>query len=345
MYRSEFVLFLWASISFFALMGCNPAQGNQTGGTNLTQERPQVTPIARTKGISSGGNVFFSNVAAVNSGGYLATIVGEGRVFRLKRSDSEWHALESIPQNDWPLNSISMLDGRKGFVIGNGGTMLRTADGGDSWTQVARFTDLNLTNLKFADSSIGYLTAELGVVGESDTMSYRLEVFRTNDGGDTWKSIYSHRDFDGPVFELAVESARSMFLMIAGRKLISTPDGGNSWAEGVSSEFVADVAMMRGGLGWSVNNRGDLLRTTDYGRNWERVEVAGDLSECKWKAVDVSQDGTGIVISRDGCVAYARDGTNWRPVQSRLGESISSVFSTEQGGLIVGKQNVYQITF
>jgi len=72
------------------------------------------------------------------------------------------------------LNSIQMLDNLHGWIVGNGGVILYTADGGVNWTpKTSGITD-NLRKVVFIDSLHGWIVGENG------------KILRTDDGGVTW---------------------------------------------------------------------------------------------------------------------------------------------------------------
>src|SRR2546426_10283472 len=88
-------------------------------------------------------------------------------------SGSQWHWQNPLPQGN-NLRGASFVDANTGTVVGEYGTIVRTTDGGNSWTIQASGTTENLWAVSFKDSNKG--TA----VGEGGT------ILGTTDGGANW---------------------------------------------------------------------------------------------------------------------------------------------------------------
>lgn len=72
------------------------------------------------------------------------------------------------------LNKIQMLDANNGWIIGEGGTILRTTNGGLSWVPQASGTTANLRGLHFVDLHRGWVVGAGGL------------ILATSEGGSTW---------------------------------------------------------------------------------------------------------------------------------------------------------------
>lgn len=72
------------------------------------------------------------------------------------------------------LEAIFMLDATTGWVVGTGGTILRTTDGGTTWTLQTSGTTVDLNGVHFLDASTGWVVGDHGL------------VLATSDGGATW---------------------------------------------------------------------------------------------------------------------------------------------------------------
>ena len=72
------------------------------------------------------------------------------------------------------LIHIDFVNDRRGWIVGDGGTILNTVDGGLTWTKQSVNTTNTLYHVDFRDEKNGW------VVGERGTL------LRTTDGGQTW---------------------------------------------------------------------------------------------------------------------------------------------------------------
>jgi len=88
-------------------------------------------------------------------------------------AQSGWFWQNPFPQGN-DLFAAAALDPNTVVAVGGFGTILRTTDGGDSWTLQPSGTTENLFGVSFVDANTG--TA----VGDHET------ILRTDDGGDTW---------------------------------------------------------------------------------------------------------------------------------------------------------------
>lgn len=75
------------------------------------------------------------------------------------------------------LNDVYGISGNVVVVVGNGGTILKTIDGGTNWVQKTSGTASNLMKLQFVNANTGY------AVGENGTL------LKSIDGGENWSSI------------------------------------------------------------------------------------------------------------------------------------------------------------
>ena len=88
-------------------------------------------------------------------------------------ASSQWQWQNPLPQGN-NLRGASFVDANTGTVVGENGTIVRTTDGGNSWTIQASGTTQTLWAVSFTDPNHG--TA----VGEAGT------IVGTTDGGDHW---------------------------------------------------------------------------------------------------------------------------------------------------------------
>src|SRR5258707_4835165 len=86
---------------------------------------------------------------------------------------SQWHWQNPLPQGN-NLRGAAFVDANTGTVVGEYGTIVRTMDGGNSWTLQASGTTQTLWAVSFTDANNG--TA----VGEGGTR------VRTTCGGSPW---------------------------------------------------------------------------------------------------------------------------------------------------------------
>src|SRR5215468_5673484 len=128
-------------------------------------------------------------------------------------SSPQWHWQNPLPQGN-NLRGASFVDANTGTVVGEHGTIVRTTDGGNSWTIQASGTTQTLWDVSFIDANNG--TA----VGEGGT------ILGTTDGGDHWITQAS-----GTTLQLrgvSITDATNGTAVGEGGTIVRTTDGGNS---------------------------------------------------------------------------------------------------------------------
>lgn len=331
-------------LSTLTFLTCSNSQNNSLAVTKETLQIPKLTFLSTMK-TSPQDSIF--NVCIVNSEKYLATQTVYGQLFFFDKISKTWKPVEGFGQNDWSLNSIHFFDLKNGLIAGNSGTLLRTADGGETWTTVPRFTRYNFKLMSFSNSQDGYLSGDLTIVDEkSGALSYKLEVFRTEDGGGHWNKVYSNVSETDFLFAIATVSPNVCLLAIAEKRLLRTENGGKTWQQISSVNSVRDVTFSQNKIGWLVNNNGGFFRSDDEGRSWYKpTGLPEELGSCEWWSVDIGKDGFGAAVSENGCVAYTNDGINWQKMATPIKDHLRDVVIQGQRGIILGENSVYEITF
>lgn len=81
------------------------------------------------------------------------------------------------------LRDVTFLNSEDGWAVGDAGTVLRSTDGGETWTQAAVDSTAMLTGVAFADRERGLI---VGWKLSPYTHRASAEVLSTADGGETW---------------------------------------------------------------------------------------------------------------------------------------------------------------
>ena len=70
---------------------------------------------------------------------------------------------------------VQAIDAEHAVVVGYGGKVLLTSDGGFTWTQARTGTNRALYRVRFVDANNGWVSGQEGL------------ILHTTDGGKTWK--------------------------------------------------------------------------------------------------------------------------------------------------------------
>jgi len=177
------------------------------------------------------------------------------------RSASGWVSQESgITER---LTDITFVDAENGWVVGEGGVILHTVNGGASWGVQASNTEADLSSLAFSDPRNGW------AVGEGGT------ILSTSDGGLTWSRIDSGTD--EYLHDVGFTDALHVWAVGEKGTVLYSSDGGLSWVprtiyEDMKQELTA-VAFGDEFNGMIAGKHGTVLSTTDGGATWSKQEI------------------------------------------------------------------------
>lgn len=169
-------------------------------------------------------------------------------------------------------------------------------------------------------------------------------IFKTEDGGSTWRNLGSNMDNADRFHLNAVTQIKGGTLLAAGEAgvLFRSTDLGESW-ESIDSpydgSFFGVSATGEEGTALAFGLRGNLFRTTDDGVSWEELD-----SNTESTLMGASFDGdNGItIVGNSGSVLRSRDGGmtfNETIRENRLG-NVSVIHISEDKLVMVGESGV-----
>ncbi len=219
-------------------------------------------------------------------------------------TEGVWQAQFSTTRQK--LNDVLFENLYNGVAVGDGGTILRTTDGGGTWKQLPLVSGVDLKALYRTQENIYW------AVGDSGTL------LQSMDEGQTWQK-----------HALSVDAALQKILFTsenegwAGGSVIKdqqrvallahTTDSGNNWQISYFDSlqtvnavvFLDETHGLVAGQGAAFN----LLRTTDGGQNWTPAEIAGSAEICNLLFIDAAH---GYLTTADGAFYTSADsGYSW----------------------------------
>jgi photosystem II stability/assembly factor-like uncharacterized protein len=177
---------------------------------------------------------------------------------------------------------VQALTKDRAFVVGYGGKILETTDGGMNWSRRESGTDIGLFNVAFTDEKNGWISGQDGL------------ILHTTDGGQTWEkqesnAVFVEKGERTPLFLFGLHALDSQRAWAVGDRsmLTSTTDGGKTWrARKVAMEtdlsggeslaaadpIFYDVKFVDAQNGWIVGEFGKIMHTQDGGETWHEQE-------------------------------------------------------------------------
>jgi photosystem II stability/assembly factor-like uncharacterized protein len=252
-------------------------------GTRGTLIRSSDRGATWTDESDSGVTANFNGIGA--AGGTRAWMTAEGGyLYRFTYTPPPTKWIKRPSASTAALYAVDFVDTSYGWAVGSGGTILKTVDGGASWTQVGKsvpgLSEKLLSGVDFVDRKTGW------VVGNKYPASSPLAetgIYRTDDGGITWsKQIHPN---DGTfVFRVRMRNKDEGWILgeqwrvdqVASpparpySSILRTTDGGATWVghRDAPPDLVRDVSFPDASTGYAVGYRGSNFKTSDGGTNW-----------------------------------------------------------------------------
>ena len=278
--------------------------------------------------------------------GSRLVVVGErGHILISTDDGASWTQAE-VPTRVL-LTAVHMHDERTGWAVGHDAVILRSDDGGATWTLVHRAPEeeLPLLDVWFRDERTGFAVGAYGY------------FLATDDGGATWTPrTISEDDFHlnalVPVAQWTAGSpgsrqppSRRLYIAAEAGVAYRSDDGGKTWRE-LPSPYAGSWF---GGLALDENEvlltglRGHLFRSKDGGKTW--TEVATGTQATLTGAIRLPS-GSIVITGLEGSVLTSDDGghsVTARKLPSRQG--ISAALPLADGGvLLIGEFGVERLT-
>lgn len=216
-----------------------------------------------------------------------------------------------------------------GFAGNGGGNILRTTDGGSSWS-VTGGCICYITDICFSDDQHGIYGGPAG-------------VFRSSDGGNSWSEV-SNPPFFVPHRLVAFQD--SVFIAIYLRACFKSTNYGQSWiADTVNDNTnysLSALSFIDSHTGFTITGDGQLFRTNDQAASWNLVSATGLPNVIKLAFAD-SLNGF-LVSNQFNIYRTENGGLTWTfdyaapEAVSKLEAISHTVYGTGQDGMLLKRE-------
>ena len=213
---------------------------------------------------------------------------------------SGWRWGNPQPQGN-TLRAVEFAGG-VGYAAGDFGTLLRTADGGQTWTGIATGITADLSRIRAVDANTVLIGA--GCV-----------LRRSDDGGATFRRVpFTNSESDCPagLASFHFPTPQRGYLVLSDGTVQTTSDGGQTFSgataipgtpagAGGGQATPTDVYFLTETLGF-VTAGGVIYRTTDGGNSWEpRFQAGAPLASLVFVDANTGYAvGAGNTLAQDG---------------------------------------------
>jgi len=235
------------------------------------------------------------------------------------------------------LHAVYFLDQNRGWVAGSNGALLRTTDGGGSWSKVAVSKD-DLRDVYFANQEVGWLLAQRDVfkLKANERASYLLN---TTDGGATWHKVFIETtDVNTRFTRMLFTDEQHGWLLGETGVVFATGDGGAHWLSqrSASRHLLLGGAFGNSGRGLIVGAGGTIMQS-NIGSAWNLRSAASD--NARLNAAAMVGNFAWIVGNAGEMFASADGGRTWFRQRSNVGSNLFDVrFIDAREGWAVGAQ-------
>ena len=258
-------------------------------------------------------------------------------------------ALTDVPQAAGPswvraatgvtarLRGLSAISAQVVWASGTGGTVIRTADGGKTWTalEVPGGGALDFRDIDAVDARTAYVLS----IGSGDAS----RIYKTSDAGRTWTLQFQNADPRAFFDAMAFRDARHGFAVsdaVDGRLIvIRTEDGGAHWTpvSGLPQALEGEGAFAASGTNiaiagehvWIATSKSRVVRSADNGMTWSVAPTAVPTSESagifsiafagERRGIAVGGDYKAETVARDNAAISADGGATWTLVKGLRG--------------------------
>jgi photosystem II stability/assembly factor-like uncharacterized protein len=274
---------------------------------------------------TDGGTKWFEEGPAA-SGPFLAlygvAVQGGGKALACGYGGQIWQRDPAIPtRKNWSVHPVpgftaplsdaaALLNTDEAWIVGSTGFVRRTKNSGATWES------LNKQELQFRGKALHFVNRAEGViVGQRAPGERHGLVFRTNDGGCTFDSVYpAPSDGDpgiGVLMSVAFASSTEGMAVGTDRGAVFTRSAGLTWTlknTGLPLGYTFTDVAVRPGVAepeyWAVGNpapqdalhQARIFKTSDNGNSWQEVPPPPIAPGTRWASIAFASTSEGFVV-------------------------------------------------
>ncbi len=240
-----------------------------------------------------------------------------GMVLSYKQDDTDWQ--EHFKSGKGMLQDIYFIDEQTGYAVGNIYTFLTTKDGGKNWEIAGDLPGEYGFRVYF-------ISKDQGVVSIADE-----GLYRTNDGGKTWKNVLEKDDF---FVSIVFRGTEEGWALHSHGEMYHTKDAGKTWQllSTLPEGIWWDAYFVNLQTGFACGRNG-IMKTSDGGLTWREVFNPGIFIN----SIDFIDGQTGWASGDSGLVCKTTDGgETWKITDTLTNTSLYDIsFMNQHRGYLV----------
>ena len=228
------------------------------------------------------------------------------------------------------LTGVAFNGDKLGVAVGHGGSLVRTEDGGDTWTEVPM------------DEAYGESLLGVTALGDGRFAAYGAfgQYFDTLDGGKSWtKRTILSEEFENHISQ--VVPVNGTLWMVTEYGTIARCDSECTAFVEVPSPYTGSffgMVVAQDGALVLFGMRGTIFRSADAGATWQKIETD---TTATFNGGRTLSDGRIILVGNAGLVATSTDnGQSFKIEWSPASRGFSALVEAGGGLVVVGEAGV-----
>ena len=237
-------------------------------------------------------------LSATMAGKRMIAVGQFGHVIYSDDGGQSWVQAKSVP-TQVTLTSVYFVNDKLGFAGGHDSTVIKTEDGGETWTKSYHNIDSQapIMTVYFVDADHGFAMGAFSFVIE------------TKDGGKTWeqRALVTGDNEDSHLNKAFATKDGTILVAAEFGKVFRSTDQGATFTvvnSGYEGSFWGGLSL-KDGSALVYGMRGNVYRSRDDGASWTKVDAGTDKSVSGGWELD---NGTIVLVGLQGYVGYSTDG-------------------------------------
>jgi|GEM_PF-5076262 len=302
------------------------------------------------------------NLTGVSYVGETGYAVGElGSVHRYKINNG-WTSASQTTSMSTTAKGVFFTDSVVGWLVGTGGQVRYTLDGGNMWETPNssifpnNSTLVNFTDVYFTDTNTGWITGDNGT------------ILKTTNGGISWEKaqIFDQTnevnllDFELsditfgkeiPTRGWVIAKTTDQNAIEKRGMILATEDGGATWeiqTQSTPEYYYTSISIIDSTTGYALTNTGKIFITTNGGDSWTpKNDITLPANTTTIKIIAVPNQRI-IVLGKNNSNSFVWESFNMLPTDSLTWMLSSTIepgmndiyYTSKENGWIVGNSGV-----
>ena len=272
--------------------------------------------------------------------------------FNVSMVEGQWEIIRN-PEFDYVLESVYFVDLNNGWAVGTNGTIIKTDNGGTTWTPQASGITEDLSSIHFLNLTDGWIVGDNGV------------ILRTVNGGTYWEAVANSTSnhlhdiyfvdnnngwIVGGTATVNFSSTYGFSNLRHTNVILHTNDGGSSWfdiTDQGNKRILKSIHFPNSNHGfavgygyylagpWEIQDRNIVISSSD-GVSWSSQSPG--VYDHLFDVFAIDQDNVWIVGDNGIVLHTTNGGFDWNQVDINTSNSLSALFFVNsERGWIVGE--------